>query len=65
MLKIYPCERSKVLLDISYLDPQRRSGDMNTVELDVDIMDSVLARHEPDAVLVPVDVLDEAIVGLA
>lgn len=38
---------------------------MDSVELDVDVVDSVLPGHEPDAVLVPVDVLDEAVVGLA
>lgn len=38
---------------------------MDPVELDVDVVDAVLSRHEPDAVLVAVYVLDEAVVRLA
>lgn len=38
---------------------------MDAVELDVDVVDSILSWHEPDRVLVTVDVLDEAVVGLA
>lgn len=48
-----------------YLDPKRRRRDVNSVELDVDIVDAVLPRHKPDAVLVPINVLDEAVIGLA
>ena len=38
---------------------------MDSVELDIDVVDTVLPGHEPDAVLVSIDVLDEAVVGLA
>lgn len=48
-----------------YLNPQRRSRDVNTVELHVDVVNPVLPGHEPDGVLVAVDVLDEAVVRLA
>lgn len=38
---------------------------MNSIEFDVDVMDTVLSRHEPHGVLISVDVLDEAVISLA
>lgn len=38
---------------------------MDSVKLDIDVVDAVLPWHEPDAVLVSIDVLNEAVVGFA
>lgn len=54
--------RSRIDVVLTDLDAVRRSRDVHSVELDVDGVDSVLARVETYRVLVLVDQLDEAIV---
>lgn len=47
---------------LAHLDAERRAGDVHAVELGVDGVDAVLARHEAHGVRVLVDELDEAVV---
>lgn len=50
---------------LAHLDVERRAGYVHAVELDVDLVDAVLARHETHRVLLQVDHLDEAVVLVA
>lgn len=47
---------------LAHLYPERRAGNVDAVELAVDVVDSVLVRHEAHRVGVGVDQLDEAVV---
>lgn len=54
------CRRISVYL--TDLDAVRAARYVHPVEFEVDLMDSVLRRHEPHRVRVRVDALDEAVV---
>lgn len=49
-------------VDLADLNAERTSRYVDSVELDVDVVDSVLARHETDRVSLRVDRLDEAVI---
>ena len=51
-----------VCIFLAHLDPERRAWDMHSVEFDVDVMDSVLSRHESDWVCVWVNWLNETVI---
>lgn len=51
-----------VSIFFSHFYAEGGARDVNTVELDVDIVDTILSRHEPDRVRVRVYRLDETVI---
>lgn len=51
-----------VSIFFSHFYAEGGARDVNTVELDMDIVDTVLSRHEPDRVRVRVYRLDETVI---